>query len=302
MTPHPPPAAREIRGRAEQMRATAVDLLGRIKAATDEARSAYNSALQAAVQRQLAAMPLDKLKEVSEGRLQLNAMKRAGYRSVHDVWEEGYDLSLLPGIGEKTAAHARSAAHQLMSAVEESTRLRFNIDEQPEEQTHLLTSLRQLEHVTATIRPLAPRLEMVVRRIDADFPASQLQTQSIRRLFSSRQLKQASADALLRLARLANDPATWELGRQITQAQERLAAGPLGPPDVWSDYRTRSIRYNSLLIDIGGLEPESEKAEGYLDGDQIARIRSLALDANLLTASLRGYQAFGAKFALAQGR
>jgi superfamily II DNA or RNA helicase len=284
------------------MRSTAIDLLECVEAATNEARSAYNTAVRAAVQQQLANMPVDKLKDVSQGRLHLNAMKRAGYRTVHDVWEEGYSLSSVPGIGETTANHARSAAFQLMMAVEESTRLRFNVDEQPAEQTHLLTALRQLEHVTATVQPLTPRLETLVQAVDADFAASQLQTQSIRRLFSSRQTKQASAEALHRLTQLANDPATWELDQQIAQAQERLATGPVGPPDVWNDYRTRSIRYNSLLIDIGGLEPEAEKAEGYLEDDQIARIRSLALDTNLLTASLRGYQAFGAKFALAQGR
>lgn len=302
MAPHPPQAPREIRRRAAHVRATAIELLGGVAAATGEARSAYKTALQVAVQQQLAAMPLDKLKDVSAGRLHLNAMKRAGYRSVKDVWEEGYSLSSIPGIGEKTANHARSAAFQLMMAVEESTRLRFNVDEQPAEQTRLLTALRQLEHVTATVQPLTPRLEAVVQAVDADFAASQLQTQSIRRLFSSRQIKQTSADALHRLTQLANDPATWELGQQMAQAQESSATGPPGPPDAWNDYRTRSIRYNSLLIDIGGLEPEAEKAEGYLNDDQIARIRSLALETNLLTASLRGYQTFGAKFALSQGR
>ncbi len=171
------------------MRSTAIDLLECVEAATNEARSAYNTAVRAAVQQQLANMPVDKLKDVSQGRLHLNAMKRAGYRTVHDVWEEGYSLSSVPGIGETTANHARSAAFQLMMAVEESTRLRFNVDEQPAEQTHLLTALRQLEHVTATVQPLTPRLETLVQAVDADFAASQLQTQSIRRLFSSRQTK-----------------------------------------------------------------------------------------------------------------
>ena len=63
------------------MRSTAIDLLECVEAATNEARSAYNTAVRAAVQQQLANMPVDKLKDVSQGRLHLNAMKRAGYRT-----------------------------------------------------------------------------------------------------------------------------------------------------------------------------------------------------------------------------
>ena len=135
-------------------------------------------------------------------------------------------------------------------AVEESTRLRFNVDEQPAEQTHLLTALRQLEHVTATVQPLTPRLETLVQAVDADFAASQLQTQSIRRLFSSRQTKQASAEALHRLTQLANDPARRMFGTTIARGRFATTASS-STSEAWSP-RPRRQRGTSKTTRLPG--------------------------------------------------
>jgi SNF2 family DNA or RNA helicase len=71
---------------------------------------------------------------------------------------------------------------------------------------------------------------------------------------------------------------------------------------LWNDYLARPVAYNGLLIDVAELDPEREASQGFLPADIAEQVRVLPLDQSLLKASLRGYQAFGAKFALVQER
>src|SRR6202012_5970288 len=71
---------------------------------------------------------------------------------------------------------------------------------------------------------------------------------------------------------------------------------------LWNDYLARPVTYNGLLIEVAELDPAREASQGFLPADIAEQGRVLPLDLSLLKASLRGYQAFGAKFALVQER
>ena len=74
--------------------------------------------------------------------------------------------------------------------------------------------------------------------------------------------------------------------------------------EVWRDFERRSAAYYGLLgqvVDLGG---DGAAAEGYLPADIVERINAQRLDTSRLSDSLRlrGYQSFGARFALVQRR
>ena len=71
---------------------------------------------------------------------------------------------------------------------------------------------------------------------------------------------------------------------------------------LWNDYLARPVTYNGLLIDVAELDPAREASQGFLPSDIAEQVRVLPLDQSLLKTSLRGYQTFGAKFALVQER
>jgi hypothetical protein len=71
---------------------------------------------------------------------------------------------------------------------------------------------------------------------------------------------------------------------------------------IWDDFRERAVAYNGLLVAIANLEGDPEAVHGHIPGEIAERIDTHELDTSLLDVSLRGYQAFGARFALAQGR
>jgi SNF2 family DNA or RNA helicase len=71
---------------------------------------------------------------------------------------------------------------------------------------------------------------------------------------------------------------------------------------LWNDYLARPVTYNGLLIDVAELAPAREASQGFLPADIAEQVRVFPLDQRLLKTSLRGYQAFGAKYALVQER
>lgn len=72
--------------------------------------------------------------------------------------------------------------------------------------------------------------------------------------------------------------------------------------DLWRDYERRAPEYYGLLGKIADLNLDVEAAHGFVPSEIAARVDEQRLDDTFLRVSLRGYQAFGAKFALVQRR
>uniref|UniRef100_UPI00069FA53C MFS transporter n=1 Tax=Kitasatospora sp. MY 5-36 TaxID=1678027 RepID=UPI00069FA53C len=89
----------------------------------------------------------------------------------------------------------------------------------------------------------------------------------------------------------------------FAQASVDLLRPPLDPVEAWTDFELRSADYYGVL---GGIVEEAgvelAAAEGFLPEDLSDRVRAEPLDDAHCRVSLRGYQAFGARFALAQRR
>lgn len=85
-------------------------------------------------------------------------------------------------------------------------------------------------------------------------------------------------------------------------APQTFATPPVTDPGeaVWEDYQTRPAHYQTLWSALRQVE-SNESGQFALPEETIAKIRALRLDQSLLTELyLRGYQSFGAKFALVQ--
>jgi SNF2 family DNA or RNA helicase len=86
----------------------------------------------------------------------------------------------------------------------------------------------------------------------------------------------------------------------LAQASVDLLRGPSSDVAAWVDFELRSAEYYSLLAEISGRPPDAAAAEGFLPDEVAERVRTQHLDDTHRRVSLRGYQAFGARFALAQ--
>ena len=121
--------------------------------------------------------------------------------------------------------------------------------------------------------------------------------------FSGRK-KQEARDALTELDAILSSKPVTTARKRLARAEAELekAGKEQRVTRLWNDYLARPVTYNGLLIEVAELDPAREASQGFLPADIAEQVRVLPLDQSLLKTSLRGYQAFGAKFALVQER
>ena len=295
---------REMLQRATLLASMCRGLVNVPRTAERNARSAYEAELGRLVSERLKQIPVDALKEVSADALRLGALKSAGFRTVADVRVSSRSrLRSIPGVGSITSEGVTRAAQRVEEDVRKTTRVRFDVESRPSTQASLLSALARLADASRYIEPMRTRLEVMVQAIDADIEAAHLtEAGPIRRFLAGPRRRAEARAAYDRLARLLRDPDTVSLLSEITAMEKRLFASRSRPQRVWDDYTASSVFYNGLLADVGGLGPDVDAYQGFLPQEIVNRIRAFRLDTSLLTVKLRGYQTFGAKFALVQKR
>lgn len=323
-SPSPEPSPREI-GHLKRIRTDIAAVLAIPRSCIDAARAAYRAEQERAVRAQLAATPLRELRRFSEGQIRYGAIEAAGIRTVGAVIATSASrLESIRGVRSKSSARIHTAARRLEDDARRGLRVRFDIGNQPREQTKLLNTLSDLDEARRSVRPMGPRLEAAMLRIDADFTDARVAASRLRRMFARPRRKERSIAALERMVEFLNEPETATLKSETADIRRRLARPRGGRAVIWDEYGTQAATYDGLLAEIeeldlgpgrqGGRQPKIAARNvsptrpdrlgdrHLLPADIAEGITSFDLDVTLLGASLRGYQDFGAKFALVQRR
>jgi superfamily II DNA or RNA helicase len=250
---------------------------------------------------QMAQLPISRLRETAKG-LRLDALERAGYRTVAQLLGASAGrLRAVPGVGDATATQALAAARQVLAATEQVVRVHFDVVARPEPQTEVLLSLRRydlaievldewqevIDWLRQTATPLA----------EAAAPAAR---PWFRRALMRSAVKEAAANAVDAIERMLAEPTAVELRQSLTSSTAEIDR-PRSSEEVWGDYEHHAAHLLGVLgevVDGGG----GSANRGHLPEEIVERVQALQLDLSYLKASLRGYQAFGAKYALAQER
>ncbi|MFI0485777.1 DEAD/DEAH box helicase [Actinomadura sp. 9N215] len=259
------------------------------KALRDEAhfRAAAVSAGQAVrtseTRLMLADMPVERLKEATRDRLRVGPLTNAGITTVQAVLDYGAGLEYLSGIGATTATRMRGAAQMLWQTTYDEMPVRIEIKKRTAETTELLRCLGAWDAMRRTkgattdlaraqaLAPLAHTLDKKVSHLVVFAVGSQVSE------------FQEAVEAVHRRARLVDG-----------------ASGTTASGDPWDDFLSRPADYFAMLSELGFLTEDEQKTHGDLPDDIVEAVRRLQLDTEYLSASLRGYQSFGARFALVQ--
>jgi ERCC4-related helicase len=297
-------AARRLLRQAEDLSAALGNAARAPEARRQEARRAYARLQLEAAADELAKMPLERIKDVTQGRLMLGAIEKAGFRTVGSVLTAGPSaLDTVPGVGPQTAAQVVAAARQIAAALAGTVTVRIDPDNRTLPQATLLSALHAFEQAQANVPPKAPDPAPLQAELDASLATAKPAGSRLRMFFSGGGRKQDVRDALTRLQALLDTAQAREAAARLRPGTpQALMPRPPDATTLWRDFLARPVDYNGLLIDIAGLAPDEESAQGYLPAEIAERAREHPLDLTKVTASLRGYQAFGAKFALAQQR
>ncbi len=294
-------SARALMRAAKRLGKRAHRLADQESRAEADVRRAYAVMHERAVQRQLAELPLSSIRESAGGRLRLDGLEEAGYRSVQSLRTLTREqLDAVPGIGAATASRAQAAVRELVAAVEQSTRVRIGLDHGEGPAAELLRALARLETVQqASDRPgpsdLGAELTRLVR-------ASRPMRGRFWLFFARPSRRERAAAALEQLQSRMQDAAGRDLAMRLDQALARARARPPSSQDLWRDFERRSPEYYAVLGTVCDLGLDRVAAQGFVPADLAQAVQEQPLDTRFLRVGLRAYQSFGARFVLIQGR
>jgi superfamily II DNA or RNA helicase len=250
---------------------------------------------------QLSAIPVSRLKETARG-LRLDPIERAGFTTVGMIAVvTATRLTSIPGVGEETARRVIAAARQVLAVTEQTTVIRFNVDLRAPAQTELLALLRAYDTWRRAADDAAPAIQRVRAAAGSLPQAAEPATKSwARRLFLGSTIRNAAFDAVAQLEALLNEGDARTLD-QLMAVTVTAACESRPPAEIWRDYETNAAQLLGVLAEVTGTH-DDPAARGFLPAEIVEKVEGMTLDVSLLKASLRGYQAFGAKYALVQRR
>lgn len=296
-------AARELLTRAERLLESARAVPADRARAVDAVRSVLDPLLDSLVGRELAAIPVSRLKDVTEGRLRLGALEQAGFSTVGQIHGTGrYELRQLPGVGAHTADQALAAAGQIAHAVRDTVAVRIDVEAPDATSTALVVALHRLVEAGAGVRRAVDAARRLTERLGPPVTAAAPAGSRLRMLLAERETRARVREAVDAVRAAEADAVGGGLPMLFAQASADLLRTAASDAAAWVDFELRSAEYYSLLAELSGSGPDRDAAEGFLPAGIADRVRALRLDDTRLRVSLRGYQAFGARFALAQKR
>nr|WP_234381908.1 DEAD/DEAH box helicase [Streptomyces dysideae] len=271
--------------------------------ALDAVRSALAPLRDELVAKELESIPVARLKDATEGRLRLAAVEAAGLATVRAVYEAGrYELRQIPGVGAQTADQALAAARQIAQAVEETVSVRIDVDHPEPRTAALVVALHRLVEAGPELSRAVETAERLDVRLGELLPAARPATGRLRLALTGRRRREAALAAVAELRELTADAAARDVPLLLAQASTDLLRPPASDIEAWVDFELRSAEYYSELAEVAEHRSDVAASEGFLPSEVAERVHAQPLDDTHRRVSLRGYQSFGARFALAQRR
>ncbi|MBO0843339.1 MAG: DEAD/DEAH box helicase family protein, partial [Nocardioides sp.] len=223
------------------------------------------------------------VEELAE-QVRIQPLLDAGILTIDKVIHPDIDLRELPGVGPATAARMQEAAQSVWQRT---------YDDMP-------LVLDHNRRTPAASRLLERLVEWEAGRRTKDAGAELALVAALRPL--TRQLEKSQSRFFLILASGAGlDDFRHALEAIAHRAHMARRVQPgQRPKDPWEDFEKRPADYYAMLSELGFLTEAEDKIHGDLSAEIIEAVRAQELKTTNLTASLRGYQSFGVRFALVQ--
>jgi superfamily II DNA or RNA helicase len=290
-------AARRVVGQAQALLDDARLLTTADAGLRERVRDAYTATREVRVHADLRTVGVTALEDRRK-KLRVAVLEKAGFKHVTQVLVAGTERLVEAGIGAGTARLATAAARELASDVDADLRFRIDVDPDDPYATVLVQSLYAFGLATDARHRHLDEARRVAAVVPGHLEPADLATSLWRRLVSPADRKAAALAAVSALAEQVADARLTDDARAV-----RAAVGqPPEGAEVWADFEARSAEYYGLLSQVVDLGDDHEAAEGGLPADVVRRVEAQPLDRTLLRANLRGYQQFGAKYALVQRR
>lgn len=271
--------------------------------AVEAVQAALKPIHDAAAKRELDAIPVARLQDLTEGRLRLGNVEKSGLTTVGRVLEAGpYRLRQIPGVGQRTVDQVLAAARRLSEAAHETVAVHIDVDRPEPYTTALVMALHVLVEAGPDARRAVDTAAALSGRLGPLLADARPAAGRFRMLLAGQEKRSRALAAVGEIRSLVDEAEQAGLPELFAQASVDLLRGSSSDIAAWVDFEIRSAEYYGLLAEISGRLPDAAAAEGFLPEEIAERVRAQHLDDVHRRVSLRGYQAFGARFVLAQRR
>ncbi|TQM08968.1 DEAD/DEAH box helicase [Pseudonocardia kunmingensis] len=253
----------------------------------------------------LREMPLAALKEVAGRGVRFGALEQHGFRTVADVLNApDHRLQQVPGVGQTTVVEVRRAARTVAVQVHRDARFRFDPDRRDPAQTQLLATLAAVRSADAAASALHGPLQAFRTQVTPLVAEAERAGSRWKMAFSWRSKKDSALDALAQLGAILADPRVRALQQTVHVREQAVDPRSYDPRQLWDDYLADAASVNAVLSTVGGTgtAEDEEAAGGFVPEELRQQINAVPLDTSKLTSTLRGYQVFGAQYAIHQER
>ncbi|MFM8857803.1 MAG: DEAD/DEAH box helicase [Actinomycetota bacterium] len=211
-------------------------------------------------------------------------------------------LAQLPGIGLVSAQAIHAAAKAKAELERSRVRFRLDPDKRSQQDSRLILRLQTLQ----TLEPRAAELERIVKsvrsQVDPLVDDASRYDSRIKMFFSGPRKKRAATEAVAKLDRIASGRDVARIKTLSSEIAKAGAARSVPIKAIWEAYERDAAALNALLSQFSSARSDAEAAHGFVGKPIAAAAEAVSLDTSRLKARLRGYQAFGAQYAVSRKR
>ncbi|MEV7790147.1 hypothetical protein AB0O72_33040, partial [Streptomyces sp. NPDC088106] len=251
---------RDTIARGAVLHEAAQAVAGDHRRAVEAVRAALKPISDAAVTRELDAIPVARLQDVTEGRLRLGNVEKNGLGTVGRVLEAGpYRLRQIPGVGQRTVDQILAAARRLSEAVHETVAVHIDVDRPEPSTTALVMALHVLVEAGPDARRAVDRAAALSERLGPLLTDARPAAGRVRMLLAGRQKRAGAVTAVAEIRSLVDEAEQAGLPELLAQASVDLLRGSSSDIAAWVDFELRSAEYYSLLAEIAGRPPAAHR-------------------------------------------
>ena len=284
---------RELYARFGQLDALAQRSKAEIQAAASKITAESTAKL-------LETVDVDELSRRKKG-IRVKSLHDAGFNTIADILRANpMQISSINGISPEGAKEIKSIAVSIANTAQRSAKIRLSADDKNDASTALVIALFKYKRLLPAINISADFRSYYGSALSKAVSDAKPATGGLRWAFSSSSKKQAADAACAELSQILSDANLAPVNESLNVLRQQFAY--VSAKNAWDDFTRDSVTYINILESI---EPETVGSGEDIYGlpEELAEsVAAVELNLTGLRCSLRRYQEWGVKYAVARRR
>ena len=248
----------------------------------------------------LETVDVDELSRRKKG-IRVKSLHDAGFNTIADILRANpMQISSINGISPEGAKEIKSIAVSIANTAQRSAKIRLSADDKNDASTALVIALFKYKRLLPAINISADFRSYYGSALSKAVSDAKPATGGLRWAFSSSSKKQAADAACAELSQILSDANLAPVNESLNVLRQQFAY--VSAKNAWDDFTRDSVTYINILESI---EPETVGSGEDIYGlpEELAEsVAAVELNLTGLRCSLRRYQEWGVKYAVARRR